>query len=199
MGKRIVIAVCGRARAGKDTFAEAFLESGFVNLKFASPLKAAMLALFPHMSDEHVNGELKDVHDPAIGDTPRAMMQHVGTDLLQHGLGVAFPTVGRRIFCDSMLARARAAHKAGADVVVTDMRFEHEKAALRRAFGDGVTFVKVVRAGMPARAAGHESESGVDGIECDIVVRNDRALSDLRAHAQRVLRRFEKTDPFLQT
>lgn len=84
---KTVVSLCGHAHAGKDAFASTLIEAGFIHIKFASPLKDAMLCLFPHMDARHVDGELKDVVDPVTGSTPRALLQVIGTDLLQHGLG----------------------------------------------------------------------------------------------------------------
>lgn len=197
MATRNVIALCGRAGAGKDAFAAPLLEDvAVVGLKFARPLKDAILALFPHMDERHVDGDLKDTVDPSTGATPRSLMQVIGTDLLQHGLKDRFPCVGRGIFANALLGRVR---QTARDVVVTDMRFPHELAAVRSLASrtTTVTVVKVVRRGQAPVDGLHESETPIPDEDCDVVVNNDGSLADLRAAAQRLmeeLRHAPKSD-----
>ncbi len=175
--------LCGCAQSGKDTFAAVLMERGFVNVKFATPLKDAILTLFPHMLDAQVNGDQKDKYDAVIGDTPRSLMQFLGTDLLQHRLGDRFPKVGRNVFVAPTVARMRAMRN---NIVVTDMRFEHEKIALKEAFCSA-KFVKIVRGGSHEAHTVHESESGVEQIKCDIVLHNEGTLGDFKRLAERTL------------
>jgi hypothetical protein len=187
MGPRNVIALCGRAGAGKDAFAAPLLEDiAVVGLKFARPLKDAILALFPHMDERHVEGDLKDTVDPSTGATPRSLMQVIGTDLLQHGLKDRFPRVGRGVFVNALLGRVR---QTARDVVVTDMRFPHELAAVRGLASRSitVTVVKVVRRDRDPVGGRHESETPIPDEDCDVVVNNDGSLTDLRSAALRLM------------
>jgi hypothetical protein len=126
---RHIVGVCGRAGAGKDAFADAFVAAGYVRLKFADPLKQVVRDLFPTMNTrEHTDGELKDVVDEATGASPREVMQYLGTELLQYGLASRFPRIGRTVFCGPVL-EAAALHER---VIITDVRFLHEYYAFQK-------------------------------------------------------------------
>lgn len=189
--RNILLVLCGRAGTGKDAFAAPLLEHlGFSQLKFARPLKDAMLCLFPHMDERHVDGELKDTVDSVTGATPRALMQVIGTDLLQHGIKDRFPGVGRRIFADAL---ARRAEKMACDIVVTDMRFSHELQAVRamRAVFE-VVVVKITRSSeesmqLQTSDCDHESETPIPDRQCDYIIHNDGPLLDLQHAAEQLV------------
>ena len=79
-----MVALCGSHGVGKDAIAAVLVrEAGFVDAKFARPLKDAIRGLF-QLDREHVDGALKDVVHPAWGVTPRALMQWY---VIQEGSG----------------------------------------------------------------------------------------------------------------
>jgi hypothetical protein len=100
-----IIALCGVRGAGKDAIADVLCrEAGFVNLKFAAPLKQALRDLFG-LDEAHVDGHLKDVVHPRWGVSPRLLMQWFGTDVMQHGLARVAPAVGRAFWADKLRRR----------------------------------------------------------------------------------------------
>jgi hypothetical protein len=132
------------------------------------------------MDTRHVDGELKDVVDPVTHTTPRALLQVIGTDLLQHGLGAKFPSIGRRIFASAAVERILA---CDCNVVVTDLRFEHERLALAAMVDRRVQVVKIVRIDADHVSRDHESEAGIPDCLCDEVILNDGSLHRLHEKA----------------
>jgi hypothetical protein len=176
------VAVCGRAHSGKDAFARAFIDRNYRAEKLAAPLKASMLAFFPHMRSDHVDGDLKDVVDEVTQTTPRALMQVIGTNLMQHGVQSAFPAIGRCVFVNALLTRLRDCPSQGeCGTIVTDLRFEHERTKLVSCANAYV--VKIVRSQGAGAGDAHESESGIATELCDTIVVNDGDLVDLYSKA----------------
>lgn len=179
MNTLTVIAVCGRAGAGKDAFAKPFMDEGFVCVKFASALKRTIRTLFPSASTlEHTDGHLKDVVIPELGASPRELMQYIGTDLLQLELGRRFPAIGRKIFCGSTIAEMMGTHER---CIITDLRFTHEYDALVEATTRHCARLYVVRVqrGDHQVAGDHVSESEYLQIPVDAVVQNAGGVEEL--------------------
>lgn len=197
-----VVALCGARGAGKDAVAAVLArEAGFVNHKFARPLKDALATLFS-LDAAHVDGPLKDVVHERWGVTPRALMQWFGTEVMQHGLRAVVPSVGRGFWAERLRASLRSAleRDPAARIVVSDMRFEHELEALRAEFGDRLVAVRVERASSssaPSRAPStapaspddrHESETSPAKLRVDLVISNDASLARLELVARGLLR-----------
>jgi hypothetical protein len=102
-----VVAICGRKRTGKDTLAALFVERGFTHMKFASPLKAGLCAIFG-FTENQIEGDAKDVVDPKWGVSPRLAMQWMGTDVMQHRIGDIMPHVGRGFWAMQLINRIRS-------------------------------------------------------------------------------------------
>lgn len=181
---RTIIALCGAAGSGKDTFAKECVRNGYSVLKFAAPLKRAVRGLFPSMDTHaHMEGALKDVVDPCTGVTPRALLQFIGTELLQHGVASRFPTIGRTIFCPSVCRDLEDTPLA----VITDMRFVHEYTCLQNALkrGDVLCVIRLQRT-RPTMVADHASETEYLNIPFDFIITNDGTPEDLYAKAVEV-------------
>lgn len=198
-GRRIVVALCGRRGAGKDAVAEMLARSsGYHPMKFARPLKDVLSTLFG-FGVEHVDGALRDVVHPALGTTPRKIMQWFGTDVMQHALSEVAPGQRHRRFWAERLCESVRRLGPDARVVISDMRFRHELDTLREAFGvDNVVAVKVERRHAEGRVAyeadDHESEASVDAIDADLILDNDGTVEHLDFAASRLLRFGEKYD-----
>ncbi len=194
---RTVIAFAGRCGAGKDASADALARRlGFVNVKFAQPLKDAAALLFGLPAECFSDRALKDAPHAALrGSSPRQVLQWLGTDVMQHGLQSAglLPGIGRRFWAVRLADAIDALPAECGRVVVSDMRFPHELELLRERFGGthpahrlvAVRLERPAGAGSSA-AADHESESAVDGMDVDAVLRNDGTLEQLEASVLRL-------------
>ncbi len=75
----MLIGVTGKAGVGKSTTAQVLVrDHGFVCVPFAGPLKKMLSAL--GLSDAELYGDMKEVVNQFFGQTPRHMMQTLGTD-----------------------------------------------------------------------------------------------------------------------
>lgn len=166
----MLIGICGHARHGKDTAADVLVaEFGFRKMSLADPMKDACRIIFPTWTDAHLYGDLKDVVDPAYGISPRHALQSLGTEWGQYKLSEydSFEdTTGRCLWVNALLARATG------DTVIPDVRFPHEAAAIR---ARGGVVIMVRRTGYPVDMT-HESESAMEGIYPDYVIRNAYTL-----------------------
>ena len=187
---RPTIVLCGKRRCGKDTVAE-YLASrhGFVNMKIAARLKEVTKVLFG-LDDAHVEGALKDEVHPGLRVAPRALLQWLGTDVMQFQLQNVLPDVGRRFWITDLVRRMR--EKRGLEgaqpIVVSDARFMHEVDCLREAFPDMV-LIRIVRDDFHS-PSGHVSETEVDSVMPDHVISNSGTLSDLHQRVEMLMERL---------
>lgn len=198
---RIVIALCGPRRCGKDTIANLLCERhGYANRKFAAPLKRTLADLFG-FSDDEVEGPAKDVVHPAWGVTPRRLLQWLGTDVMQFQLQQVVPAVGRTFWAQRMVHTLVHEDASVHRVVISDVRFPHEIAALRELALSAAASppVAVVTVRLERAAAclhvsedGHCSEQDARTLHTDVVVRNDgtpeQAVEQVLAAVTRALK-----------
>lgn len=175
---RTIVALCGKKGSGKDTAARALLDRGWTGEKFAGPLKDACRTLFG-LDESQVEGHLKDVVDERWGTTPRAILQFIGTEVFQYKINDVLPGIGRHFWTRSLVQRIQASR---GDVVVTDMRFQHELDALRAMdpLIYRVVSIKIDRdKACTDAAAEHASETELDTIRCDHDIHNDKDVHEL--------------------
>jgi hypothetical protein len=143
-----LVGLCGPARVGKDTFAEAFSQvSRFRIARFSETIKDTARMWFG-WGDAHIEGHLKEVVDEELGFSPREFMLRCGTDFAREML---HPDIWVRVFH----RRNGASH-----LVIPDVRFENEANWIRKHHG---ILVHVQRAGFtPEVAQGHASEQGIE-------------------------------------
>jgi dephospho-CoA kinase len=120
MGTRL-IAICGGRRCGKDTIAQRFVVHGYEHMKISKPLKDAIKCMFG-FSDEELETNTKDAVHPDWGVSPRAMMQYIGTDIMQYHAQDHLPNIGREFWVRNFHKRL----PEGSRVVISDLRFIHE-------------------------------------------------------------------------
>lgn len=184
MSNPLIIALTGKAGAGKDSVADVLVaEYGFRRTAFADALRGCVLDLDPlvpltgSMDPETVGdvdimrlSRLIEIYgwDQAKRMFPevRRLLQRFGTEVVRE----RWPTAWVDIVLDQVSASPDS-------WVVTDCRFPNESVAIK---GVGGFVVEVVRPGYDeAAAAGHSSENGLPRDSIDRVIRNDGELSDL--------------------
>lgn len=170
-----LIGLHGRAGAGKDTVAnQLYLEHNVGRMALAGPLKDMLIT---GLRDVGVSRQvlddprLKEQVLPAIGKSPRELMQTLGTEW------------GRTLVCDDLWLKIAEAHlhyfaKFLSAIVVTDVRFENEARWVRAKGGE---IWHVLRKFPSNVSALHASEHGIEmhaGV--DSVVMNDQGLEQLK-------------------
>lgn len=160
--------------SGKSVVAQHLVDNhGFELVKFAGPLKAMTRALLEELGEDYtviearLEGNLKEHVIPALQVSCRRVMQTIGTEL------------GRvcwheNVWADIAGHRASSLLSAGRNVVVDDMRYLNELAAVKSAGGIPL---RVTRPGVTVTAA-HSSEGELDG-EMMTVLDNRGSLDDL--------------------
>lgn len=168
----IIIGIAGKARAGKSTFADALnrVWGGTAHYRpFAGPLKAMLEVIGVDVSDDAKNAPVPFL----AGPTPRIMMQTLGTDW------------GRSIDPDLWVKVWRHSLPKTGLVLVPDVRFENEAAAIRAAGGLVCHVRREITADMAAVPA-HRSEAGIRVDICDWVVDNT-SIAALERVAEQIL------------
>lgn len=162
---RVIVALTGKANAGKSTAAEGLArDHGFARVRFADPLKNMLRSLYRDAGldtgeiERRIEGDLKEVPCEILcGKTPRQAMQSLGTEWGRICVHEDFWT---RLWG----TRARRHRR----VVVEDCRFANEAQTVWRLRG---VIVRVERPGMAAiSASAHVSEAG--GVDADMTVDN---------------------------
>lgn len=183
--KQIIVGFGCKRRRGKDTaagFAVAYLRGCGRPTRvdaFAFSLKEAACAIFG-FSHSQLHSELKEVKDPFWGLSPRAVLQRLGTEVMQREFG-------RDIWVNTLLRRLRT--YPSVNVVVTDVRFRHEFDALKAA---GACLVRIDR-NVDSGGAGdcHPSEVDLDDCtEWDAIIDNNGTLAALRTAVDNVVVRL---------
>lgn len=174
MSRPAVIGIAGRARSGKDTVARFILaEIGGYTYSFADPIRGMMRALGIDLNDPYWQAHKEDVI-PALGASPRRMMQTLGTDW---GRQMINPDLWVRFAHQRLLSR-------GAGMIVPDVRFQNEADWVRRVGG---RIIVLSRPDAPA-VEDHVSENGVALDPSDAVLFNTGTLEELQQSVRDLLR-----------
>lgn len=173
----MIIGLTGKARSGKDTVGGFLKEAyGFELISFAKPLKDG-LKLMLDLTEEHVNGELKEFVIERFGKSPRQMLQTLGTEWGRD-------CVNQNIWVIIALHRANQILQKGGKVCITDVRFNNEAEAVRN---NGGMVLHISRDNAPVVNL-HTSESGVEfNHVLDKVVQNNSSLDELFSHVKEIV------------
>lgn len=168
-----LIGIAGKARSGKDTAAAYLVEKhGLVKYSFADPLKSGIRAMFG-LTEEHVNGDLKETVIPWLGTSPRRLMQTLGTEW---GREIVRPDLwvllAQRQWDHLKLATDDTFH---CGMIVPDIRFEEEAEFIRR---NGGQVIHLMRDELELVEA-HKSEAGIRFQRGDWLIENNGTIEEL--------------------
>lgn len=168
----IVVGISGYAGSGKDTLAQSLsLSQGFVCTAFADKLKEVLSDIYDVPLEYFHERHLKNVPHPNLnGKTPREAAQCIGTEAFRN-------MMDPMTWVNYAIRKAKGFLASGLSVVITDVRFPEEVAAIRQF--ENNYLVGLVREGCESYA--HESERHIPWIlgQCDRVVENNGSISDL--------------------
>ena len=182
----MIIGLGFQARSGKDTVADFLVEGhAFMKIAFADALKDGAGTIFG-LSHDQLYGDLNDVVDEFWEDTPRNILQKMGTECMRKGY--------RDDLWVKCVERAISLHKT--NWVICDVRFPNEAKAIKE-WGGFVARVDRPQAGLSSDAAKlHASETSmIDYDGWDHVITNDRGLLELKAEAVAMLKAMKATNP----
>jgi hypothetical protein len=176
-----LVGLCGRKGSGKDAVGEILVGEGFWRFAFADIMKKMAYAIDPIIRiDQDMNplyarlSELVDVYGwdevKQIADA-RRFLQRLGTE---GGRG----HLHQDIWVDTLFAwEVDTLLTQGQNVVITDVRFINEIAAIKARGGE---LWRVERPNLGEDDDWHSSEREWRSAVADVVVTNDGTLSDLR-------------------
>lgn len=171
--REAIIGLAGYARAGKDTVAQIVKQHGFEQRAFAAPLKACLAALDPIVLayGPHDMQRLSDYLNADSGweaaksePEVRQLLQRLGTE------------AGRNILGDDVWVNALFQTPSRGRLVISDVRFPNEAAAIR---DRGGVLVRITRPGH-GPVNGHPSETALDDYDFDAEILNDGEIADLK-------------------
>jgi hypothetical protein len=176
------IVISGKARVGKDTFANILVEKldgNYVIRSYADSLKERVMADFK-LSWEQVYVKLKEVEDIRYpkGDsywTPREILQHVGTE--------AYRAVDANFWINDLFKYFDKNNISNA--IIPDGRFPDEiDAVLDR----GGVHVRIGREhGVEVHGNDHSSETSLDNYpNIDYIINNNGSIEDLYFHVDQI-------------
>lgn len=176
-----VYAFAGRKQSGKSTASKALVDMGFVDLKFADPLKNMLRAFYETCGEDKdvierkIEGDLKELPCHWLrGKTPRYAMQTLGTEWRE----MIATDLWSRIFVERVNSG-----KYGDKIVCSDLRFPgHEEDALKEL--DAYTY-RITRPGMEhGEFSDHPSETGIDKLKVRGVLKNTGTVEDLKDYVE---------------
>lgn len=170
----MIIGIGCQARVGKDSVADHFVRHhGFNKLPFAYTLKRAAQFIFG-FTHEQIHGSAKERVDPFWEDTPRNVLQKMGTECMRNGYR-------QDIWVKAAFKKIHEADPEGTkDWVMPDVRFPDEADAIKSVKG------RLLRIDRPSHGDGviatksHVSETALKGYDgWDHVITNDGTLEEL--------------------
>lgn len=170
------IALSGKKYSGKSTAARFLVKNmQYKEFSFADPLKKLIIDLF-HIDSKYLYDPLcKEIIIPTLGVSGRELMTKIGTEMFNVDMYKHLPklkeTLPYGVWVNSIMSKIKDEIKKGTNIVVSDLRMEHELKALKEL---GFTTVKIERKTDDNISTitndAHISEAGV---ECDIIIEND--------------------------
>ena len=167
----VLLAVCGKARSGKDTFADYLIKNyGFEKKAFADPLKEMCRALFM-FNDEQLYGNLKEIIDERWNITPREALQKLGTEFVRENINNYLPNLDC-IPKDFWLKRFQLWYEDNKDknIIISDIRFANESELIKKLGG---TIIRVKSINDVNNTHSHISENMFDEIPVDLEIYNN--------------------------
>ena len=165
-----LIGITGKARSGKDTIAQMlFAQHAFTRIAFADPLKLAAQQMFGLSTEQTWGDHKKEEVIPYWGMSPRQMFQLLGNEAVK-------PVFGADIWIKRW-SMSYATLKDTDDIIVPDVRFDHEASHIRSLGG---VIVEVLRGpGLVGSTGDHVSERGLSTLP-EYTIDNNGTLEDLR-------------------
>lgn len=164
-----LVGLWGYAGSGKDTAAEALVADGWRRDAFADRMRTALYALNPKVVG---SARVSDLVADFGWDRAKRECLEVRELLQRFGTEAGRSVLGENVWVDALMRNVQP----GERVVVTDMRFPNELAAIRGA--GGLTVAILRRDYGPVN--GHVSETALADLGLfDVVLENDGTVADL--------------------
>jgi len=196
----IVFAFSGYKGSGKSHYANKLAdnidiylseEDYWINrvISFADPLKSAVSDLFDIPTNHFYESKFKDTIVPKYNKTPRQLLQWFGTEIMQTEFARFLGYSDRLLWVNKCIYK-EVEYMVDTDesykniIIIDDLRFAHEQAALIKYFGrKSISFIRVINTTIPPytpeeKAALHVSETEHESLEVDYTINNDMTSID---------------------
>lgn len=180
------IGLLGNKGSGKDTLADYLVkEKNFIKYSFANPIKEIAQHLF-NLSDEQLNGDLKETIDKRWNLSPRIILQRLGTEFGQYKIYELFPELKNKIPSRKLwlvLFEKFLEDNKDKNIVIADVRFNHEVEYLKRL---KFNIIKINKNNN--KNDSHISETEINLIkDIDYIINNNRSKEDLYAEYEKFI------------
>lgn len=182
----MLVGLCGRARAGKSTAANALVQRfGFEELSFAHPLRAFVRDILS-IDDVQTFDQIKDKqHSLLGGKTPRHALQTLGTEWGRN-------MISDTLWIDVCMYKTKHLLAQGKNVVISDVRFDNEAERIRE---EGGLIIKIMRPDGPHIDSAHISELGIQHALVDVFVMNEHSEEDFLHRFLHEVQQLKKKQP----
>jgi hypothetical protein len=170
---KVIIGLGHKKGTGKDTVANYLVEHwGFTRVAFADVLKQAAGIVYS-LTEQQLNGSLKEVLDPRWNRTPRELLQQTGVALRD--------AVDTDLWVKAAFAKIES---SPGNFVISDLRFPNEFRAIQAAGGINCLVNRLIP---PNEFSSHQSETALDQADWHFVFDNNSTLTNL----------FQQVDSFV--
>lgn len=168
----MLIGICGKAGAGKDSVADQIQRTGtFVRHSLAGPIKQMLDVIGVNCNSR----ENKEKPHPIFGVSPRRMAQTLGTEWMRD-------LIDKDGWLKIAQDKWRQYYINDVGMVVPDVRFENEVDWIRK---EGI-LLHVIRPNV-GEVSAHSSENGIEYGPNDIVIRNGGTIEELNETTNKVI------------
>ncbi len=187
MSQKLIIGITGKKGSGKDTLGQFFINNyNFKRFAFADTLKEVCRLIFC-FTDEQLYGDKKEVIDFKWKETPRKILQFIGTDLFRNQLENLLPDVKKNIWT---LSLENKIDKYTGSVVITDIRFQNEVDLIKSYPNSIMIHIKRNNNNVDL----HESEKYIDDLTgIDYYVDNNYCLETLNYESKKIIEKYFNT------
>lgn len=176
----MLIGICGKANAGKDTVAKFIQECINCRIEhWADPLKEILIEYFGLNYEDVYTQEGKEKYNEYWGMENREILQKFGTDACRDNFCVD-------VWIKIMELRIKK-NIEKENILIADTRFDNEAEFIRK--NDGIIIEVVRKSGtvLTERLCKHSSEKGVSKELITHVIYNDGALPDLKEKVVKII------------
>lgn len=177
----MIIAVIGKKRSGKDTFANYLVNNyGFKKYGFGDPVKEICKLMFG-FSQEQIDTDLKEEKDTRWNITPRETFQIIGTEFGRNFINQKLPNLNCyneqfwiRKF--ELWYKEQIKLNPNIKIVINDVRFLNEVECLKKL---NAVFIKINR--HTGLIDNHISENNLNNIDIhnvNITIDNNQSIED---------------------
>lgn len=176
----LVVGICGAKAHGKDTAAQVLIDNyGFERVSFADGLRKTVCTALRCNESYFLDPDKKEEIDPRTGKSRRFWLQHIGTE--------GFRSLWEDVWVEWW--RAEVLSGRYDRVVVTDLRFPNELAAIRRL--ENTLVLRITNPNKPVNNDAHASELHYASFDVDKDILNDKTIDALHGNTERaVMDRF---------